>query len=148
MFAKTPTASSAARRPRRAGFSLLELMLVLGILGVLMAVASVSVLGGQKRANIRATEASLRTINTAITDYRVYANRFPENLDLLVGEYLQGQGSLNDAWGNRFYYMIQVGNEQQPYLLISDGPDGEPGTEDDIDLWEVLNRDPNASDGA
>ncbi|MEL7472349.1 MAG: type II secretion system protein GspG [Planctomycetota bacterium] len=135
---------------RRRGFSLLELMLVLGILGVLMAVAAVNVLGGQQRANIRATEASMRTVSTAITEYATYhSGSFPTTLDALVGGpsggYLSSASALNDAWGNPFYYQTP-GLEGRPYALASDGPDGQPGTEDDLDYWIILDKDTN--DGA
>ena len=118
----------------RGGFSLLELMLVLAILGVLMTVAAVNVLGGQDRANKRATEATLTTISTALKDYKLYKNEFPQTLAELQPEYIDASTSLTDAWKIQLFYAVP-GLEGRPFELVSAGPDKEMGTSDDIDYW-------------
>ncbi|MEO0482531.1 MAG: type II secretion system protein GspG [Planctomycetota bacterium] len=129
---------------RRSGFSLLELMLVLGILGVLMAVAAVNVLGGQDRANIRATEATMRTVQNGIIEYKTFANTFPVNIADLVPNYVS---TVKDAWGNDLYYATP-GFAGKPFTLISNGPDGEPETDDDMDLWTIIEDNAETPDGA
>jgi len=136
------TPACHARR-RRGGFSLLELMLVLGILGVLMAVAAVNVLGGQERANKRATEATMRTVQSGIIEYKTFANAFPADLNALVPDYVS---TTKDAWGNDLYYTTP-GFGDRPFTLISNGPDGQPETDDDMDLWEIVEEQNAPTDG-
>ena len=53
------------------GFSLLELMLVLAIMGILMAVVAINVLGAGDKAKITATKATLKTIKTQLAAYHL-----------------------------------------------------------------------------
>lgn len=125
-------------RRARAGFSLLEITLVLVIIGLLMAVAAVNLLGSAERASIKTTKLSMTTIQNSIKDYMLnHAGSAPASLDVLVAEkYLEPDG-LEDAWGQKFYYSVQAGNTEQPYQLISNGPDKTPATDDDIDIWTM-----------
>lgn len=131
----------AIRQARRA-FSLLEIMLVLAIIGVLMGVAAVNLLGQSERASIRATEQSVTTVRRAIEQYAIdNRNTYPENLDVLITERILEPGSLEDAWGERLYFSGQADSAGNPYVLLSAGPDREFGTEDDINIWDLRNRD-------
>jgi len=125
------------RRHARAGFSLLELMLVLAIIGVLMAVAAYNVLGGGQRAKIRASQASLTVIKTALTDYNLDQSAFPPDLRTLVTSKRLEDKSLVDGWNNTFNYDPRGKDADHPYYLFSNGPDGKAGTEDDIDVWTM-----------
>lgn len=124
------------RTTARRAFSLLELMLVLAILGVLMTVAAVNVLGGQDRANRRATEATLTTVGTALKDYKLYTNAFPESLAQLQPQYIDESTSLRDAWKQELVYLVP-GLNGRAFELASIGPDGQSGTSDDIDYWTM-----------
>ncbi len=124
-----------SRRNRR-GFSLLELMLVLAIIGVLMAVAAVNVLGAGGRAKARATMASMGTIKTALQSYQLEQSAYPVDLTTLVkAKYLEDKKN-GDGWGRPFYYAVPGANNQ-PYDLISFGEDGQGGTADDINVWTM-----------
>ena len=67
-------------RARRGGFSLLELMLVLAIIGVLTAVAAWSVFGQGERAKRRATRASMAVIKNALEQYHLDKSAWPSAL--------------------------------------------------------------------
>jgi len=124
------------------GFSLLELMLVLAIIGVLMAVAAVNVLGTGTRAKIRATKASLATIQSALNSYSLEYSSFPPVLGMLTTvkpSFLDDSKKLKDSWEMDFYYDPQGTSKERPYRLGSYGDDKLPGTEDDIDIW-TMNR--------
>ncbi|MFG0327090.1 MAG: competence type IV pilus major pilin ComGC [Phycisphaerales bacterium JB037] len=122
----------AARR----AFSLLEITLVLAIIGVLMAVAAVNIFGASERANIRATQASLETIGTALKDYALnHQSNYPATLSVLVQEKFLEDKALTDAWGQPFYFSPTQTVAGNPFQLLSGGPDKEVGTEDDIDYW-------------
>jgi len=126
------------RWPARRAFSLMEITLVLAIIGVLMAVAAVNIVGAAKRANVRATEASLETIGSALDSYFLEnGSAYPPDLRALVeGEFLEPSG-MTDAWNNDFYYVPTQTSQGDPYQLLSGGPDGQVGTEDDIDYWAI-----------
>ena len=125
----------------RGGFSLLELMLVLAIIGVLTAIAAVSLSGSGTRAKIKATEASMSTIRNALRTYQLDNNIYPASLQALtVGNtaYLANDFKLADGWGQAFIYGAP-GSNGQAFDLFSKGPDGSFGTADDIDVWKIGN---------
>src|ERR1051326_179051 len=70
-------------RARRGGFSLLELMLVLAIIGVLTAVAAVSVFGQGEKAKKKATRASMAVIKNALDQYHLEKSVWPTTLSAL-----------------------------------------------------------------
>lgn len=127
-----------ARRGTRPGFSLLEITLVLVIIGMLMAVAAVNLLGGAERARKRTTTISMKTIQTSIKDYQLnHAGSPPSSLSVLVTEKYLEDSALKDAWDQPFYYSVAATSQDQPYQLISNGPDKTPGTEDDMSVWTL-----------
>lgn len=129
------------RNARRA-FSLLEITLVLAIIGVLMAVAAVSVIGGAERAKIKATQTSMRTVNGQLKTYHLDNNQYPPSLAVLVTAkppYLEKLP--RDGWDRDFYYKVP-GRNNRPYDMISAGGDGEFNTEDDIDIWVIESPQP------
>ena len=110
----------------RSGFTLIEVLLVVAILGILAGVVVVNFGGKQKGAMIKACRASIQNICTAIDMYEVDTGRFPPSLNALVasdgapnwnGPYLRG-GMPVDPWGNQFGYTKQ-GNV---YKVTSPGP--------------------------
>lgn len=121
----------------RAGFTLVEVLLVVAILGILAAVVVVNFGGKGEAARIKATRASIAAIATAIDTYEVETGRYPPSLQSLVsndgspnwnGPYVRG-GIPADAWGTTFSYS-QTG--ETGYKVVSGGPDLNVGTSDDI----------------
>ncbi len=116
-----------------AGFTLVEILLVMVIIGVLASVVVVNFAGKGTEARINATRSSIAAICTAIDVYEIEVGRYPSNLqDLTVGvdgkpPYLRG-GVPTDSWGNAF----SIENPGANYLVKSPGPDGQLGSEDDI----------------
>lgn len=120
-------------RLRRA-FSLIELSLVIAIMGILMTVAVVAFGPKLMQAKTRATEASLRTVQSQIDSYYVDQNAYPPTLAALVPNYLRSVPA--DGWKRPFYYRVP-GAMGKPYDLISFGEDGQPETPDDISVWDL-----------
>ena len=121
----------------RAGFTLVEILLVVAILGILAGVAVVSLKGRTKTASIQATRTSIQAIGTAIDTYEVDNGIYPQSLQNLLtkgnesnwnGPYMKDGRMPKDAWGVDFSYSLQGEN----YKLSSAGPDGQAGSADDI----------------
>lgn len=139
---------------RRGGFTLIEVLLVLAILGVIMALVVPQLLGTQQKSYIDATKLSIKSLENALKLYAVdHGGTLPqtgEGLEVLIVNpgndpnwkkpYLDDTTSLpKDAWGNPFQYEYPGPNH--PDGLKADiwswGPDGQNGTDDDIDNWTV-----------
>ena len=135
------------RRYRRRGFTLLEVMLVLGILVVLAAFVVPAVTGTGERAKVRAAQAqvgSSGSLSMSIQLFRQDLGRYPEKLIDLVerpdyideddkrwSKYLD-QPNFTDPWGNELVYREEGEVNEDGFDILSIGPDGEEDTEDDI----------------
>ena len=118
----------------RAGFTLVELLLVITILGILATVVMVNLKGHSERARIEATRTSITAIGTAVDTFDATKSRLPESLDELTVESadaaaLLEKQTLNDAWGTPFQYKKV---SKFKYEIRSAGPDAQMGTEDDL----------------
>lgn len=112
------------------GFSLIELMAVVLIMGILGTVVGVVV--GPKIFTARAgtTKTSLQTIQTELDSYYMAKTEYP-----LVLTVLQLKKD-KDGWGVIFFYK-PTPEGARPYMLSSAGPDKDHGTEDDINVWDL-----------
>jgi general secretion pathway protein G len=122
------------RDRRRAGFTLIEIMLVVVIIGVLAAVVAVNTTWQGKMARINATRASIQNIGTAVQLYEQESGRWPTSLGELTVATQHRPGllqanNLKDSWGVDFQFKMK--NEFE-YEIRSAGPDGQMGTEDDV----------------
>ena len=137
MTATTRTPNRARSVRRAAGFSLIELTLVIVILGVLMSVVAVNVLGQGTKAKIKATEASMNTIRVQLDAYHLEYSAFPPSLVTLqtVPGFLSDAMALKDGWDREFVYRVPGSNNRQ-YDLKSVGADPNDLT-DDIDVWTM-----------
>lgn len=116
------------------GFTLVELLMVVCILGILYAGARLVFTGQDQEARITTTRASIATIEQAINIYSMKHNgRAPDTLEELTqgtddSDGILKEGGLNDSWGVPFGYTRQG----RKFKITSAGPDGEMGTDDDI----------------
>jgi general secretion pathway protein G len=126
----------------RRGFTLIELMVVIVILGLLAALVAPKFLKRGEEAKVTTTEVQMKNIEQALKLYKLHNSFYPtteQGLKALVekpeedpvpkkwkGPYLERIPK--DAWGNDFIYI----SDGKQFNLISPGPDGEEGTEDDL----------------
>jgi general secretion pathway protein G len=141
------------QRSRRSGFTLLELLLVVGILVMLAAFALPSFLGTQEQAQKDAVGTQVKMFENVLNVYRTQNGTFPSTDQglraLLVkpeedpvpkkwaGPYLSDE-NLSDPWGFEYQYAYPgEHNVKKKPDIWSVGPDGEEGTEDDIGNWKA-----------
>jgi len=130
------------------GFTLVEMLLVLVILGVLAGIVYPNLAKQAERARIKATIAQIAQLRTALASFEMENGHFPNargGLQDLVkrpsdapswnGPYLDPPFVPKDAWHNEFLYECPGRNNPSSYDLSSAGPDGILGTEDDITSW-------------
>jgi general secretion pathway protein G len=119
------------------GFTLIEVLLVVAILGILAAVVVVNVGGRREQAMISSTRASIANIAAAVDLYEVDTGRYPSGLQSLVsndgapnwnGPYIRG-GMPSDAWGTQFQFSP---SGESGYTITSAGPDLTFGGGDDL----------------
>jgi general secretion pathway protein G len=122
------------------GFTLIEVMVVVVILGVLAALIVPNVIGKDDEARVKATAVDLKQIAGALDQYRLDNHKYPTTEEGLAalqkkpasakvfpdGGYLQS--SIEDPWGNPFQY-VSPGSNGRPYDLYSFGADGVEGGE-------------------
>ena len=132
------------------GFTLLEVMVVIVILGILASMVVPNLLGSQERANIQKAVSDINALETSLTMYKMDNYKYPsteQSLAALVTEtdiepvarrFPQGgyvKRLPNDPWGSE-YQLLNPG-ERGVMDVFSMGPDGEPGTDDDIGNWNL-----------
>jgi general secretion pathway protein G len=132
-------------RRSREGFTLIEVLLVVVIIGILVGVAMPRLGGKVQKAQISRTKADVENIGLALRMYELENGRYPNSLQALIsnaensgtwdGPYLE-KGIPNDPWGNPYSYQQPGSRNAHSYDLYSHGPDGTAGNEDDIGNWQ------------
>lgn len=136
-------------RQKQSGFTLIEVMVVVVIIGILAAILVPNLVGETETANIEAAKAEVAIINTALKRYRLHNQRYPtadQGLKALAEKpttapiprrypdepYLPKVPK--DPWGGEYQYRIPgVHGKVDVYSL---GPDPE-SPEDDIGTWNL-----------
>lgn len=136
---------------KRKGFTLLEIMVVIVILGLLAAMVVPNVMGSLDEANISKVKTDIQGLETALKMYNMDVKRYPttdQGLQALVtrpssnpvpkkyrsGGYIEKLA--DDPWGSPYYYKLPSDHGAR-YDVFSAGPDGEAGTCDDIGNWNA-----------
>lgn len=145
---KTLKKQSSAHSLR--GFSLIELMVVLVILGILASLVMPNVMGSRDRGEQQKVVSDIVALENALDRYRLDNGVYPtteQGLDALVYEpridplprrypedgYIRRLPT--DPWGNE-YQLLNPG-EHGRFDIFTAGPDGQAGTEDDIGNWNI-----------
>ena len=134
------------------GFSLIEILVVLMIIGMLTAVVAINVLPSQDRARVDKAKADIRIMEQALELYRLDMFSYPteqEGLKALIEKpasnrfsdrYRQG-GYIKrlevDPWGNDYQYERPGKNNVFDIISLgADGQEGGDGLDSDISIWD------------
>jgi general secretion pathway protein G len=118
----------------KGGFTLIELILVTVIIGILAGMVTFSITGRVQDASIKAARGDIANYGSVIEHYALDHNGlYPKQLQELIGGEKEYVRQLNvDPWGNPYVYECPGKKHPKSYDIYSAGPDGQPGTEDDI----------------
>ena len=123
-----------------AGFTLIEILVVMAIIGMLAVMVAPNIFNQQAGAQRDAALSQISALEAALDTYRLDVGQYPDSLEGLVendsgraawnGPYLRREVPL-DPWGNEYVY----DSDGRGFTLVSYGPDGERGGEgDDADI--------------
>lgn len=130
------------------GFTLIEMMLVVVIIGMLASVVAANIPGILNKSRIKAALAQVKTFELALTDFNMDCGRFPttdEGLQALVkdpgiegwhGPYVNQRELNEDPWNKDYCYSDDPQHGLE-FDVFSSGPDGEVYTDDDVGNWKM-----------
>lgn len=141
----------AMQRNRSQGFSLMEIIVVITIIGVIVGWAATNIFGKQDQAQARIAKSKIVALSGPLDVYKLDTGKYPttqEGLKALLqapsgvpnwnGPYVKNDAELKDPWRNDLIYR-SPGSENRPYEIISLGSDGQEGGEGankDLKSWE------------
>ena len=131
-------------RRRDGGFTLVELLLVLVILGTLAAIVVPKFAGRSEQARVTAAKSQIANFETALDAFEVDNGYYPTTEDGFTplleqpddaenwhGPYLK-KANVKDPWGNEYLYTYPGEYDEAGYDLLCLGPAGRAGGDDDI----------------
>ncbi|MEL6170136.1 MAG: type II secretion system major pseudopilin GspG [Pseudomonadota bacterium] len=136
-FPSTRSRFSRRRRARSTGFSLVEMLVAVAIVGLLVGLVGPAAMRQLQSSRVKATEAQIAQLRSAVDIFLIDTGRYPsagEGLNALVqnplnvpgwnGPYLRDGQMPTDPWGGPFRYSLDAGGQVR---IMSLGADGQPG---------------------
>lgn len=139
-------------RLQQAGFTLVEIMVVVIIIGLLAGIVVPNVMDNLDKANVQKARADFSSLQTALKLYRIDNFNYPtteQGLEALVSKSsiapvprnFKASGYIDnlnkDPWGNDYQYMSPgEGHEYDIYSLGADGVSGGEGQNADVSVWD------------
>lgn len=132
------------------GFTLVEILLVVTIIGILAALVIPKIAGRSEDARIKAAYSDVHGgIKSTIGMYEVDTGTYPKTLQDLIqqpsdvrnwkGPYLDPPSLPIDPWGHPYVYTYPGRHNSSGYDLYSLGPSGQDGAPDNIGNWQSAN---------
>ncbi|MEZ6036280.1 MAG: type II secretion system protein GspG [Planctomycetota bacterium] len=119
-----------------AGFTLIEIMVVVTILGLLATLVVTNVIDRADEARVAKAQTDVATIRDAVRMFRQSEGRLPSIEELTTADE-RGRVAIEeltpDPWGND--YVVRDGKPPHSFEVVSAGPDGSLDTDDDIRCW-------------
>ena len=121
------------------GFTLIEVMVVVVILGILAAIIAPKVMDRPDTARLVKAKTDIRAIESALNLYKLDNFDYPttnEGLEALIPKYIERLA--NDPWGNPYLYLSPgLHSVRDVYTLGAEGQQGGSGKNADIGNWDV-----------
>jgi general secretion pathway protein G len=134
-LAPVPAAAAARRRPAEAGFTLLEILVVIAILGLLIGLVAPAALRQLGGAKISVAKQSIERLGSVLDLYKLDVGSYPtseQGLQALVerptgvsvwnGPYVKGEKVQLDPWNHPYLYREPSARRNHDYDLCSGGP--------------------------
>ena len=135
------------RQRGTAGFTLIEIMIVVIIIAIMGAMVLPRLTGRTEEARRKRAQVDIANVESAIDLYELDTGKFPSQLGDLFqapgdlrdgtwhGPYLKKRTQPVDPWGHGYIYQHPGQHNPEDYDLSSMGPDGRAGTDDDLTNW-------------
>jgi len=132
------------RQALQRGFTLIEIMVVVIILGILVSLIAPNIFGVLDDAEVTATRVQMRNLEIALDTYRMNHSRYPttdQGLQALINPPGRPRGYMDsipkDQWDNEFQYRAPgLKGDYDLYSFGRDGQEGGEGMDADIGNWD------------
>jgi general secretion pathway protein G len=126
------TKNSSCPRNHQSGFTLIEIMVVVVIIGLLAGLVGPKIFKNLEKANKETAKTQMSNLKTALSTYRLDMGRYPDQLNCLIspcgdgwsGPYLDGEEIPLDPWKSDYQYSVQ--DNGKAFSLTSTGGGDEP----------------------
>ena len=126
---------SRGRRDLSAGFTMLEIMIVVAIGAALVAGVAVVVMKNYAKTQVKLAKKGVGDIVQGVSQYMIDNNTCPKSLEDLVAQKYVAKPAAKDPWGKDYKMACPGTHDTDTPDVSSSGPDKADGTADDIQSW-------------
>jgi general secretion pathway protein G len=140
MSAKETSAKECVKRVARvaqAGFTLIEIMIVLAIIALLAGGVGTAVFSQYKKAQVKIARQRVNAAKNSVNTFMVDNNTCPKSLEDLISQKYLDKSNAKDPWGKDLIFHCPGTNDTDAADISSAGPDKQEGTQDDIRSWDL-----------
>lgn len=127
---------SRGRRDLSAGFTMLEIMIVVAIGAALVAGVAVVVMKNYAKTQVKLARKGVGDIVQGISQYMIDNNGCPKSIDELVAQKYVAKPAAKDPWGKEYKMACPGTHDSDVPDVSSSGPDKVDGTADDVQSWQ------------